>query len=319
MQKLLIITPHLSTGGCPQVVLKKIKLLSDYYQIFCIEYNFLSPHYVVQRKKIKNLLDDRFIPLFDNKESIIEHINKISPDIIFIEEFSETFIDLNILKFIFRKDRNYKIFESTHSSEDKSSIKKFLPDKFIFVSEWSKKMYTHLNIPVDVIEYPVDKKDKNTSIMSQLISDIKTKLFFDSEYKHIVNIGLFTPGKNQKYIFDIAKELSNEKIKFHFIGNQAPNFKEYWEPLINNKTDNCIIWGEKDNTDEFLMSSDLFLFTSKFELNPLVVKESLEFEVPTLMFNLETYCKKYDNIKSISFLTGDIKEDISKIKRILYE
>ena len=32
MKTLLIITPHMSTGGCPQVVAKKVELLKDYYQ-----------------------------------------------------------------------------------------------------------------------------------------------------------------------------------------------------------------------------------------------------------------------------------------------
>jgi hypothetical protein len=37
--KSLLITPHLSTGGAPQVTLNKIKLLKDTYIIKCVEYN----------------------------------------------------------------------------------------------------------------------------------------------------------------------------------------------------------------------------------------------------------------------------------------
>ena len=33
MKRLLIITPHMSTGGCPQVVAKKVELLKDYYNV----------------------------------------------------------------------------------------------------------------------------------------------------------------------------------------------------------------------------------------------------------------------------------------------
>lgn len=309
MEKLLIITPHMSTGGCPQFVLKKIELLKDFYDIYCIEYNFLSPHFVVQRDKVIQILGDKFLSLYDNKSLIIDFIQNINPDILFIEEFSETFIDYEFCKLIYKDDRKYKILECTHGSENKSHIKRHLPDRFIFVSEWSKKTYEHFNVPIDVIEYPIDKKEKNLNF--------RKSLNFEEDYKHILNVGLFTPGKNQKYVFEIAKELINEKIKFHFVGNQADNFKEYWQPLIENSTSNCVIWGEKDNVDEFLMSSDLFLFTSLFELNPLVIKESLCYDIPILMFNLETYCETYNNENNITFLSGNITEDVKKIKNIL--
>ena len=39
MQKILYVTPHLSTGGAPQYLLKKIELLNDQYDIYVAEYN----------------------------------------------------------------------------------------------------------------------------------------------------------------------------------------------------------------------------------------------------------------------------------------
>lgn len=302
MKKLILVTPHMSTGGCPQFVLKKIELLKDVYDIYCIEYNFLSADYTVQRDKVKVLLSDRFIPLFDDKHRLIEIINSINPDIIFIEEISETFIDGEIIKSIYRQDRKYKIFESTHSSEDRSNLKRYLPDKFIFVSEFSKKLYDKIGIDSSVIEYPIDKKIKNKN-------EALYRLKLDPSYIHILNIGLFTPGKNQAYAFEIAKKFEDKNVKFHFVGNRATNFKSYWEPLMENIPSNCVIWGERSDTEDFIMACDLFLFTSKFELNPLVVKEALCFDLPTLMFNLETYCGSYDNEESISFLSGNLDSD----------
>jgi hypothetical protein len=41
------------------------------------------------------------------------------------------------------------------------------------------------------------------------------------------------------------------------------------------------------------------------ELNPLSIKESMEYQIPTFIFNLPTYEKKYDNLTGIVFLTGD--------------
>jgi FkbM family methyltransferase len=307
---LLIITSHLSTGGAPQFTLNKIELLMLDYNVVCVEYNFLSPDFVVQRNKIINLLGDKFISLGDDKFNLLKVIEDFDPELIFIEELSETFIDSTMLPKLYDENRQYKIFETTHSSYDSKQLKKYLPDKFIFVSEYSKKMYEDLGVESTVIEYPVDKKNKSQELAIE-------KLNLDPNSKHVINIGLFTPGKNQGYAFELARQFEGENVTFHFIGNQAGNFQDYWKPLMETIPSNCVIWGEKDNTEDFIMASDLFLFTSKLELNPLVVKEALMYDSNILMFNLETYCGSYDNEECISFLTGDIDTDVNKMIDLL--
>lgn len=79
MEKLLIITPHLSTGGQPQYVLKKIELLNDIYDVYCIEYNFLSPHYVVQRNLIKKLIGNKFYSIGEGGLDLCNTIINITP------------------------------------------------------------------------------------------------------------------------------------------------------------------------------------------------------------------------------------------------
>jgi hypothetical protein len=219
-----------------------------------------------------------------------------------VEEIAETFIPNHILKRLYSPNREYKIFETTHSSYSQSSQKKYLPDKFIFVSPYSAKEFKDIGVPFDIIEYPIDKLDKN-KLTNQLT------LRMDPEWKHVVNVGLFTPGKNQGYAFEIARLLESFNIKFHFVGNQASNFEHYWAPIMKVKPNNCIVWGERSDVDLFLQAADLFLFTSNFELNPLAVKESLSYNLPTLMFNLHTYEGKYDNQENVHFLTGNLIDD----------
>ena len=55
-------------------------------------------------------------------------------------------------------------------------------------------------IPYEIIEYPVNKKERNKI-------EKQKSLGFPSDYKHVVNVGLFTERKNQKYLFEIAKKL----------------------------------------------------------------------------------------------------------------
>jgi FkbM family methyltransferase len=316
MKKILFIVPHLSTGGLPQVTTNKIQLLKDDYIIKCVEYGCYSWDFVVQKNRIKNLIgEDNLITLWDDKNVLIDVINDFQPDIISMEEFPEFFMDNNITKQIYRQNRPYKIFETTHDSSFKPTSKVWFPDKFIFVSVFNAIQYSMFDIPYEVIEYPIENREKRKELFQE-------KLGLDKGWKHVVNVGLFTERKNQKYIFEIARKLENSKIKFHFIGNQADNFKSYWEPLMNNKPENCIIWGEKDNVNEFLEASDLFMFPSKGdrnnkELNPIAIKEAIEYGIPMMMYNLDVYCGKYDKLPQVTFLTGDIDKDVNNMMDVL--
>lgn len=314
-KKILVISPHLSTGGAPQVTLNKIQLINDEYEIKCVEYAFVAWSYVVQRNQIQNLLGNNFHSLGEDKHELLNIVNNFNPDVISMEEFPEFFMDDSITKELYREDRNYTILETTHDSSFPVSSKRWFPDKFIFVSAFNAFRYSIYDIPYEIVEYPVDYKDKNKKQNQELLD-------LDPSYKHVLNVGLFTSRKNQSYIFEISHKLKNYKIKFHFLGNQADNFKSYWEPLINNKPDNCVIWGERKDVPSFIEASDLFLFPSKGdrynkELNPIALKESLEYKIPMMMYNLDVYCGKYNNYENITFLTGNIDTDISNLLSIL--
>ena len=311
MKTLLILTPHMSTGGCPQVVAKKVELLKDYYNVIVVEWEMIAWSFVVQRNRVINMIGDKFISLSENKEyDLFNIIEDHKVDYVMIEEFSETFIPTHIMKRLYSKDKQYKIFETTHCSYTDPNWKKFLPDKFIFVSPHSLDIFKDLGVPMDLIEYPIDIKTPNKKWAQE-------QLMLDPEWKHIINIGLFTSGKNQGYAFEIARLLQEYKIMFHFIGNQASNFINYWQPIMETKPDNCVVWGERSDVDLFTQSCDIHLFTSRLELNPLSIKESLEYSKPTMIFNLPTYKGKYDSEENIHYLTGDTIKDSQNLLKIL--
>jgi hypothetical protein len=311
MKTLLIITPHMSTGGCPQVVTKKVEVLKNYYNVVVVEWECVAWLFVVQRNRVINMIGDKFITLSENKEyDLFNVINDYNPDYIMIEEFSETFMSNHIMKRLYSRDRDYKIFETTHSSHTQPNWKRFLPDKFIFVSPYSLEVFKDMGVPMDLIEYPIDNRIPNKEHYQSLLG-------LDPEYKHIINIGLFTHGKNQGYAFEIARLLQEYKIKFHFLGNQAGNFIDYWKPIMENKPDNCIVWGERNDVDSWIQACDIHLFSSRLELNPLSIKESLEYGKPTMIFNLPTYKNKYENENNIHFLTGSVVKDSENLLKIL--
>jgi hypothetical protein len=301
----------MSTGGCPQVVAKKVELLKDFYNVIVVEWEMIAWTFVVQRNRVINMIGDKFISLSENKEyDLFNVIEDHKVDYIMIEEFSETFMPNHIMKRLYSTDRQYKIFETTHCSYTDPNWKKFFPDKFIFVSPHSLEVFKDLGVPMELIEYPIDVKTPNKELAQK-------QLMLDPEWKHIINIGLFTSGKNQGYAFEIARLLQEHKIMFHFIGNQASNFINYWQPIMNTKPDNCVVWGERNDVDTFIQACDVHLFTSRLELNPLSIKESLEYSKPTMIFNLDTYKRKYDVENNIHYLTGDTIKDSENLLKIL--
>lgn len=302
-------TPHLSTGGLPQYLLKKIQLLQD-HEVWCIEYSFVSDRYIVQRNQVSAILKDRFISLGNHpKEMLLDKIADISPDIIHFEEFPETFVSHEILYKIYNKNRNYLIFETTHGIYYKPESKIFLPDKFIFVSEMQAEIYGKMSVGYEIVEYPIDFKNPNKAF--------KKELGFENGFKHVINVGLFTHGKNQKELIDYARALTAEPIQFHFIGNMAPNFSQYWEPLLKNLPKNCKIWGERGDVDKFYQAADLMVFTSKMETSPLVIREAISWRLPCLIYNLPAYKNMYDKFNSIFYLKeGCFQENLNKIKDI---
>ena len=315
MKKLLIITPHLSTGGAPQVTVNKVELLKDHFEIKVVEYAFLAWQFVVQRNRIIDMLTEgvNFHSLGENKfDELLQILQDFKPDVISMEEFPEMFMNEECADYIYDAERPWKVVETTHDSSFNPKNKYYLPDKFVFVSSYNSFQYITLNVPTEVIEYPIDKKVRNKVERQQ-------QLGLDPEYKHFVTVGLFTPRKNQAYAFQLAERLKNNKVKFHFLGNQAGNFANYWQPLMANKPDNCVVWGERNDVSEFLEACDVFLFPSKGdrgnkELNPIAIKEAMEYDdLIKVMYNLDVYCNKYNDEENMVYLTGDISSDATNI------
>lgn len=319
---MLIICPHLSTGGSGQVTANKIELIKGEFIIKVIEYSFISWVHVVQRNRIISLVgNDNFISLRDSDKEghLIEIVNDFQPDVVLMEEIPEFFMREKAANFLYSKDRQYKIHETTHDSSFNVKNKIYYPDKFVFVSPYSAFQYIDSSVPIEVIEYPINKKERNKK-------EKRDELKLEPHLKHIVIVGLFTPRKNQEYVFKIANKLKDYPIKFHFLGNLADNFKSYWKPLMDYKKEkeleNCIVWDEVSNVDDYIQASDMFLFPSKGdrlnkELNPIAIKEAMEYDTHKLMYNLDVYCNKYNNYENVHLLSGELLTDANKIIEVL--
>jgi cephalosporin hydroxylase len=308
-KKLLYVCPHLSTGGQPQYTYKQIEHFKNDFQIEVVEINNSGGDaYVVQKNRIKSLVP--LHTLGQNKKEIFDVIRTFKPDIIHFQEIPEYDLPIDIVEKLFSSERKYFIICTTHGSLTNPSEIVYQPDKYVLVSKWSKQRFddANLGVPTDLWEYPIENYtfDKN---------EAKKEIGLDPSYKHVLMVGLFSPGKNQGEIFSIARQLEKYKIKFHFVGNQAMNFENYWKPLMEFKPENCIVWGERTDTDLFYKACDLFYFSSKLELNPLSLKEALSYNMPCIFRRLYTFLDTYDNNQLVSYIDDDLKVT----KRIILE
>lgn len=314
--RILYIAPHLSTGGCPQFLLKKIQVLNKEHEVYCIEY---ADHgrFTIQKNQIIELLKDRFISVNYDRTKLLDHIEKINPEVVHLEEMPEYFMDGEIAKKLYRKDRPYKLIETSHDSSFNPRNKIFFPDKILFVSRYQLESLKSLDIPMDVYEYPIvinPRKPREEAL---------EVLGLDPKLKHVINVGLFTPRKNQAEIVEYARSLLGQPIQFHFVGNQADNFKNYWEPIMKNFPSNCKWWDERKDVENFYQAADLFLFTSRGtvhdkETSPLVIREAISYNIPSLIYNLPVYLGMYDKYENIEYLDFDSKDNnINKILETL--
>jgi autotransporter strand-loop-strand O-heptosyltransferase len=321
--KLLYLTPHLSTGGMPQFVLKRIESLQQYkdqIEIFLVEYSQFSDTYVTQRNKIIELLDvGHFWALGGTDEvykkyQLIDIIKQNNIDIVHCEEIPEAFESFNRIPFdllnqLYDNNRTWKIVETCHNVwYDGNKKKKLHPDYYSLVTPYHQiSQFNNTPSPKKLMIFPFENKTKDISNKVK----IKQELNFDTSKIHILNVGLWTEGKNQKEGIEVARLLedSNPNLHFHFIGNQAPNFESYWKPLMENLPKNVTVWGERNDVDSFMIASDVLMFNSTWECNPLVIRESINYGLKILARNLPQYVGMFNE-----FIYEISSNDYTKIK-----
>ncbi len=288
--KVLFLAPHLSTGGMPGFLLKRIQALRSMgdVDIFVVEYTDYGPSYVVQKNQIKELVN-HFYTLSENKYELIDIIKNNNIDIVHADEMLEGFdthnnIPSDLLAKLYSNDRTWRIVETCHNvwfEPDKNKM--YHPEAYAFCTPHHLRTFKNMSSFKKVLEFPIDAKD--VSFESRSIA--RQKLGFSSDKKHVVNIGLWTRGKNQGEGIEIARKYPH--MMFHFVGNQAVNFQDYWEPLMRDVPDNVKVWGERNDTETFLEAADIFMFNSTWECNPLVLREAISHQLPIVARNLPQY------------------------------
>lgn len=279
--RILYLPSHLSTGGMPAFLLKTIETLKDDVEICVVEYACHSLDYVVQRNAIMDLVPVH--TLHEDKMELFKVIDQFNPDVIHIHEPAER-LDRRMIAKLYNNNRTYRIVETCHDVSFKPDEEKiYHPDYYAFCTPYHVEMYEKMPSMYSIIEFPID----NFRVSEEDQYEAKIALGMNLKMKHVVNVGLWTPGKNQGEMLELSRKMPD--VAFHFVGNQAMNFEHYWGPLMNDVPDNVTIWGERDDAKYFLMAADVFMFNSTWECNPLVVREAISYGKKIIARDLPQY------------------------------
>jgi len=337
--KILFLAPHLSTGGMPAFLLRRIQMLQKWtkHEIFVAEWTLYSGVYTVQRDQVLKLIpEDHFVTLGQlgeeidihtkNRMKVVDYCYENDIDLIHIDEVPEGFDGFStfpseIQQELYDVKHPWRIVETCHNIWfDPKKAKKIDPDGFAcVVAEHANDRFKGRGIPAPLINFPIDSPYDTDKLPTR--DEILTEMGYrlNGEY-HIVNIGLWTSGKNQGYALEIARELYNkygQTYQFHFIGNQASNFKQYWEPLMQNVPPNCHVHGERSDTHKWLIMADVMLFTSTWECNPIVLAEAASYNTKIMAFDLPQYGGQWTS--RITPLINNIGVDASNLMKVCEE
>lgn len=309
--KILYVTPHLSTGGMPEYLRRKVELLVEDNDVWVVEKHF-EPAYRTIRDKIEAILGNRLVNIGENHYRLIEMIHEIKPDVIHFEELSDYHFGEDLLTEIYRKDRQYLIFDTLHDSSIDHTEKRFIPDKMLVVSPWQVKNFMELDIPVEMVEHEIIPGERDRKGLSLL--------GLDPSRKHVVQVGLFSRRKNQAETIQLARLMP--EVDFHFVGNQTENYQSYWQPLLEDLPQNCRIWGERPDADTFYSCMDAVIFPSRGEYgdretNPLVIREAIAWQVPLFVRNRDFYMGMYSVGPLVRFMHDDLVRNASTLAEIL--
>ena len=130
-------------------------------------------------------------------------------------------------------------------------------------------------------------EQKNYHLVFNSVDTSKFILNFDKEetgefcgdgFKNVLQVGRFTPVKNQLFTVKIAKELKNrgEKIRILCAGNCGGEYDEKVIASIkeNGVEDYMVLLGVRKDIDVLTRKSEAFLLPSYYEGMPLVVIEA---------------------------------------------
>ncbi len=281
------ITYSLSSGGAERFVVDLSNELANigHNVTVCILLREDNPQFIFNKKFLRPNV--KFHAMNFNrgfsirKSNLLQrYINQENPDIVHCH--------LNVIPYIFRTcffNKHILFFQTLHSIAEHTYGSKWqlYINKFFYrhnlirpicISKLCQKSYEDL---YSLKNAPVIDNGRATPIMSDKFLDVKRDVesLKNTETPVFIHVARYNTQKNQKLLIDAFNELYKEGIQFTLliIGN-GYNCTD-GAKLQENACKNIHFLGEKDNVCDYMLCSDAFCLTSKYEGLPITLLEAL--------------------------------------------
>jgi glycosyltransferase involved in cell wall biosynthesis len=205
---------------------------------------------------------------------------------------------------LLKKKINYfdKIICVNKDLKDYKFINKYYKKKIFIVNNGASKISTFINI-----------------------ENIKKKYKILKNEKIIINISNFKFYKGQDRAISIFKKLKIKNLVLVLIGNNQNSifflyiyFMKFFLKFYYNKKVIIILNKKFHQSQEILYISDLFLFTSRLEYDPLVLYEAVVNKKKIISYSVGNVKNILKNNKNC-FINNDIKLIIKNFDKILFK
>ena len=315
--KIMLVTSRSDFGGGPRHVDQLVELLSRDYDLYMAYPQGGEPYgrkwdgcegikgrvYIPYRKfSLKALLELRRFVLENGIQIVHSHGNGAG-------------LYSRLLKLLLPSVKvvhTYHGISDSYNSRIKCLLNKWmgrglapLADVYVAVSEGEKRLALQWNF----------SKEKNTVVIYNGISDSKDRVSpkLSSPMK-IVTLSRFDYPKNMDSMYRIAKKLGNEAVSFVWVGD-GPDFARLKQQSLADGLKIEFVGFSKEPF-KYLLDSDIYLSTSRFEGLPYGLIEAASVGLPIVATNV-----KGNNECVLSGKTGFLfkteDEACEIIKRIL--
>lgn len=223
----------------------------------------------------------------------------------------------NVKKRLFWIHNNYENLSTRGKGFEESYIK---ADKIIFVADASMETF-QLAMPQYKNKMCVIKNILlQNKIREKSLDEIKDHKTIFSDALNIISVGRVAPQKAFERIIEIGKKLLENKLNFNWIIlGDGPDRNKLEESVKENGLGEFIKFiGARKNPFPYIRKSDLFVLTSHYESQPMVIMEALTIGVPVISTNFQS-AKELLKDSSYSMIVDNSVEGLySAVEKVLY-
>lgn len=135
----------------------------------------------------------------------------------------------------------------------------------------------------------------------------------------ILTVGRLSNEKNPLIIPEVARELVNKGVEFKWFIVGAGDLLEMLQNLVIEKgvEDKVILCGGQLNPYRFMSRCDIYAQFSKYEADPITVKEVSVFNKKLVLSDIPAFRFLKDNLNNVIIVSNDVKSIVENIRQII--